>query len=91
MVSREGGQGDERRAAGGRALVLEAPADQLELLAEAELRDRPVRDSTNPVVGVASACLDLVVPLDTQRCELTLVARRACELVRPGGSLRETH
>ncbi len=43
VVPREALERDERRSARGRALVLEAAAQQLELLPEPELRDRPVR------------------------------------------------
>ena len=47
MVARERLQRDQRRAARARALVLEPPPEQLELLPEAELRDRPVADAAD--------------------------------------------
>ena len=74
MVPREPLERDERRAAGGRALVLEASTQQLELLAEPELGDRPVGLRPRAVVRVARGGLELVVPLRPQRGERALVA-----------------
>jgi hypothetical protein len=51
MVAREELERDQRRAAAGRALVLEPTPKELGLLAVAELADRPVRDRALPVVG----------------------------------------
>ena len=63
VVSREALERDERRAARGRALVLEPAPQELELLAEPELGDRAIGLGADAVVGVAGAGLDLLVPL----------------------------
>jgi hypothetical protein len=63
MVAREQLQRDQRRSAAGRALVLESTAEQLGLLPEAELPDRPVRDGALLVVVRAGRGLELVGPL----------------------------
>ncbi|HZB35606.1 MAG TPA: hypothetical protein VE440_06015 [Gaiellaceae bacterium] len=52
-------------AASGRALVLDAPAEELELLAVAELADRAVGDGPLAEIGAACGRLDLFVPLRT--------------------------
>ena len=54
---------DQRRAAAGRALVLEAAPQQLDLLAETELADRAVRDRPLAVVRRRAGAFDLVLPL----------------------------
>ena len=53
VVARERLERDQRGAARGRALVLEPAAQQLELLAEPELRDRAIGLGADAVVGVA--------------------------------------
>jgi len=73
-VAREELERDERRAAAGRALVLEPAAQQLQLLAVAELPDRPVRDGALPVVGAARGAFDLVRPLRPQVRQLPLAS-----------------
>ena len=88
--AREALERDQRRPAHGRALVLEAASEQLELLAEAELCDRAVRERADAVVGVAGGVLDLVAPLAAEVCELALEALRRV-LVRERGGLREVH
>jgi hypothetical protein len=74
MVTRERLQRDQRRAATRGALVLEAAAKQLELLAEPELADRAVGDGALAVVGAAGLALDLVGPLLAQIGEVPLAA-----------------
>ena len=83
MVAREQLERDQRGAAAGRALVLQPSAEQLGLLAEAELADRPVRDSALAVVVRAGGRLELVGPLRPQAGELALGA-----LLRERGSFR---
>ena len=73
-VAREELERDQRRAAAGRALVVEPALEQLDLLAEAELPDRAVGDGAFAVVGAAGIPLDLVVPLPPQVGELALLA-----------------
>ena len=73
-LAREQLERDQRRTAAGRALVVEAAPEQLDLLAEAELTDGPVGDRALAVVGTASGALDLVVPLPAQVGELAFVA-----------------
>lgn len=75
MVARESLERDQRRAARGRALVLEAAPDELELLAEAELRDRPVGLRADAVVDAPDRVLELLAPLGPERRESTLVPR----------------
>ena len=70
MVAREELERDERRAAAGRALVLEAPAEQFGLLAVAELTDRAIRDRPLAVVGRPSEAFDLVLPTRSEPGEL---------------------
>jgi hypothetical protein len=74
-VAREQLQRDERRAAAGRALVVEPAREQLDLLAEPELADSAVGDRSLAVVGAAGAALDLVLPLPPQIRQPPLVAR----------------
>ena len=64
VVTREQLEREQRRAAAGRALVLEAAPQQLDLLAEAELRDRAVGDRPLAVVLRARRRLELLVPLE---------------------------
>jgi hypothetical protein len=63
-------------AAGRRALVLEAAAQELELLPETELADRPVGDGPLAEVGASRRGFELVVPLGSQRGEFLLRAGR---------------
>jgi hypothetical protein len=88
MVARERLERHERRAAARRAVVLQPAAEELRLLAEAELRDRAVRLCADAEVGVARRHLELVVPLEPQRRERLLVAR-VRELLRLRGGLCE--
>ena len=90
VVPREALERDERRAARRRALVLEAPPQELDLLAEPELRDRAVGLGADAVVGVAGARLDLLVPLRPELREPPLVSRLG-EGVRFGSRLRQGH
>jgi hypothetical protein len=73
VVTRQQLQREERRAAHGRALVVEPAPQQLRLPAEAELADRAERDRTLAEVGGARRSLELVVPLRAQLRERTLV------------------
>jgi hypothetical protein len=75
-VPRKQLQGEERRPAGGRALVLKPPTQELELLAVAELADRAVGDRSLAEIGAPRRSLELVVPLGAQRRELALGACR---------------
>ena len=70
MVAREQLERDQRRSPAGRALVLDPAAEQLGLLPEAELSDRPVGDGPLPVVVRARCGLELVGPLRPQPGEL---------------------
>ena len=74
----------EPRAAG--LSSCEPAPQQLELLTEAELRDRAVGLGADPVVGIARRGLELVVPLLAQRRERLLVAGRG-QLVGVSGRL----
>jgi hypothetical protein len=65
---------EERGAARRRALVLEAAAKELELLAVAELPDRAVGDGALAEVGASSRPLELVLPPRPQRRQLPLGA-----------------
>jgi hypothetical protein len=71
-IAREQLERDERRPANGRALVLESAAEELELLAKAELADRTVCHGTLTVVRASRDALDLVCPLGAQIGELAL-------------------
>ena len=90
MRPREPFERDQGRAAHGRAVVLEPAAEQLELLAEAELGDRPVGERAHPVVVAPARRLDLVGPFAAERGELALQATLRV-LVRERGGLREIH
>src|SRR4051794_35755979 len=81
---------DQRRAANGRALVLEAASQELDLLAEPELDDRPVGHRAHPVVAIACRRLDLVAPLEAQVGKLLLEPALRV-LVGEGCCLRELH
>ena len=85
MVAREAFERDQRRPPRSRALVLEPAPDQLELLAEAELRDRAVGVRADAVVRVPRRVLQLLVPLLPQRREPALVS-----LLRQGVGLRRS-
>ena len=61
---------DERGAAAGWAFVLEAPAQELGLLAVAELPDRAIGDRPLTVVGRAGETFDLVLPACAEPGEL---------------------
>jgi hypothetical protein len=67
---------EQRRAARGRALVLEPAAQELELLAVAELSDRAVGDGPLAEIRAARSAFELVLPLGAQRRKLALGARR---------------
>ena len=90
MTARETFERDERRPASRRAVVLEPAAQELELLPEAELRDRAIGLRADAVVRVAGARLDLLVPLRPELRERALVAGLG-EGVRLGSRLRERH
>src|SRR5262249_47558583 len=90
MRAREALERDQSGAAGCGALVLEAASKELDLLTEPELRDRAVRLRAHPVVGVAGAGLDLLVPLRAKLRERSLVACLR-ESVRLGSRLGERH
>src|SRR5206468_1346425 len=83
-------RGLEGGASGGRTLVLEATPQELDLLAEPELRDRAIGLCADAVVGVAGAGLDLLVPLRPELREAALVSRLG-EGVRLGSRLRQGH
>src|SRR5207253_1439595 len=71
-VPRELLERDERGTAAGRTLVLEAAAQQLQLLPEAELADASIRSRALAVVGTARGRLELVLPLAPEIRELAL-------------------
>jgi len=73
VISREQLEREERGAAACRALVLEPAAEQLELLAVAELPDRAVGQRPLAEVGAAGRAFDLVLPLRPVRGELSLL------------------
>lgn len=83
MLAGEQLERDQRGAPTGRAFVLEPAAEQLGLLPEAELADRPVGDGALLVVARPGCGLELIGPLRAQPCELTLGAA-----LRERGSLR---
>ena len=64
MVARKRLEREDRRAAAGRALVVEAAPQELDLLAEAELRDRAVGDGALAEVLRPRGGLELVVPCE---------------------------
>jgi len=72
MVAREQLQREQRRPTAGRALVFEAPAQELGLLPEAELPDRAICDRPLTVVSRPCCALDLVLPLRPEPGELLL-------------------
>jgi hypothetical protein len=74
MVAGEKLERDERRAATGRALVLEPPAEQFGLLAVAKLADRAIGDCPLAVVGRPSETFDLVLPARAEPGELLFLA-----------------
>jgi hypothetical protein len=84
MVAGQQLERDQRRAAAGRALVLEAAPQKLGLLPEPELPDRAVGDSALAIVGCAGRGLELVLPARSQIGELALGALPS-ELVRLRG------
>ena len=83
MLAREELERDQGRAAAGRALVLEPAPQQLGLLTEPELPDRPVRNSALPVVVRTGRGLELVGPLRPEAGQLAL-----CTLLSERGSFR---
>jgi hypothetical protein len=87
-VARKQLQRQERRASRSWALVLEAAAEELQLLAVAELADRAVGDGALAEVLAARGALELVLPLRPERRELALGAG-AGQLVGFGGGLSE--
>jgi hypothetical protein len=89
-LPREQLQREQRRAAAGRAFVLEAAPQQLELLAEAELADGAIRLRADAVVGVPRGGLDLLVPLRAQLGQGPHLARLR-ELVGAHRGLGERH
>ena len=88
VVARERLQRDQRRAAHARALVVETATQQLDLLAEAELRQRPEGQRAHAIVGVACRSLDLVAPFAPQGRELLLEPARAVLLRELGGLIQ---
>jgi hypothetical protein len=74
MVAGEELQRDQRRAAAGRALVLEPAPEELGLLPEAKLTYGAVRDGPLLVVGRADRRFELVLPARPQLGELALGA-----------------
>ena len=88
---REALERDQRRAARGRALVLEPAPQELELLPEAELRDRAVGLRADAVVAAARGGLELVVPLAREGWRAPSRRRRPRERVRVLGGLGERH
>jgi hypothetical protein len=75
-VAREQLEGDQRGAAASRALVVEPAGDQLDLLAEPELADRPVGDRPLAVVRAPGRALDLVLPVAPEDGQLALLPLR---------------
>jgi hypothetical protein len=74
MLAGEQLERDQRRAPTGRAFVVEPAAEQLGLLPEAELPDRPVGDGALLVVVRPGRGLELVGPLSAQPRQLALSA-----------------
>jgi len=72
---------DQRRAATGRALILQPAPQELRLLPVAELTDRPVCDGALAVVRRTDRSLELVLPARTEIRQLTLCSL-ACERIR---------
>ena len=75
-VARQQLKRQERRASRGGALVLESAAEELQLLAVAELADRAVGDGALAEVLAARGALELVLPLRPERRELGFGAGR---------------
>src|SRR5579875_2350101 len=76
MVAREQLEREQRRAAGGRARVLEPAPEQLLLRPPAKHADRPEGERPFAEVRAARRRLELVVPLRPQRGELLRRAAR---------------
>jgi hypothetical protein len=74
VVPREQLEREERGAAARRALVLEPAAEQLELLAIAELPDRSIRKRPLAEISAPGRAFDLVLPLRPVRGKLSLLA-----------------
>ena len=74
-IPREELQREQRRAAAGRALVVEPALEELDLLAKAKLPDRAIRDGPQAVVLAARRALDLVLPVPAEIGDLALVTR----------------
>ena len=74
MIAGKELEGDQRRAAAGGAFVLEPSAQELRLLAIAELSDRPICDCSLAVVRRACEAFDLVLPFRPERGELLLLS-----------------
>ena len=83
VLAREELERDQGRAAAGRALVIDPSPQQLGLLPEAELPDRPVGDGALLVVVGTGRGLELVAPLRPKPCQLALGP-----LLRERGPLR---
>jgi hypothetical protein len=90
VVAREQLEREQGGTATRRALVVEAPPEQLELLPVAELPDRAVRERALAEVLTPRRAFDLVLPLRPQLGELALGAllgqrgrlRRGCRELR---------
>ena len=89
-VAREQLEREQRRPAAGWALVLEPAAQELRLLAEAELADGAVRSRALPVVLRAHLQLQLVGPVAAKVRDLALLALLG-QLVSQGGCLGQGH
>jgi hypothetical protein len=87
-VARQAFERDQRRAATGRTLVVEAASEELDLLPEAELGDRAEGDRPLAVIGAARGRFDLVLPFPPEVGELALLALRR-EGVGSSGCLGE--
>src|SRR4051794_31556788 len=72
MVSREQLDGEERRAACGRALVVEPASQELLLRAPAELPDRTIGDGSLAKIAAARRSLEVVAPGRAKVRELAL-------------------
>ena len=74
MIPREELERDQRGAAARGTFVFEPPAQELRLLAVAELTDRAIGDSPLTVVGRAGEALDFVLPARSEPGELLLLS-----------------
>ena len=74
MIPGEELERDQRGAAAGRAFVLEPSAQELRLLAVAELSDRAIGDGSLTVVGRAGETFDLVLPVRPEPGELLFLS-----------------